>query len=512
MQNADLSAGLPALRVAGRVVERRMPFDRLRPSALRLRLEEAVSNVERQNAEQECNGKARAPQSRRSFRRARSALCILHLPALRVAGSAFCVRAFTLLEMLVVIGIIGMLAGLLASAVLYAHNLSIRTECQQNLNHIGQTVSMLVLSNNGLFPIGPPLSSSNTIAPLSNAYPRPQVTTPGGTTSNDFGFPWWARVFEQWEGDMGLLYAKNPNGTYFTDNGQVDANFNPNGFVLNAQLPPTMNGLRCRAGGALDGSSVANLFNSISYGINFDVKDAGIPNNTPPVPPREYCTWTTWSHSLAYNPGNVVLYNDVVYTCLLANTNSAPGQSNPDWQPTNYCPNFPNNLSTADMCPDQYRATEIQNPGAFILIAEASTQSYQSLTQPNLLPPQLLQQLPAWSAPAQYSVGDIVSFNGVVYTCTAPNSGSQPPASPNCWKPGYWTGGRISTAAISRGNSNSNPPSYPPSNAPIVGRHSGYANVLFADYHVEAVEIVPGQTTANMNINYNTPLWTLPGK
>jgi prepilin-type processing-associated H-X9-DG protein/prepilin-type N-terminal cleavage/methylation domain-containing protein len=406
--------------------------------------------------------------------------------------------AFTLVETLVVIGIIGILAGLLASAILYARNLSIRTECQQNLNHIGQTVSLLVLSNNGLYPIGPtperwwnssiwynpgdtvwdnatgyvcvvgnqnkepPNSYWMTVAPLSNAYPKPQVTTAGGTTSNDFGFAWWARVFEQWEGDMGLLFAKNANGTYVTNSSLEDANFNPNGFVLNAQLPngqlpPTMNGFRCRMGGALDGSSVANLFNSISYGINFDVKDA---NNMP------YC----------------------------ASSNSSP-----------YSPDFPNNLSTVDKYPDQYRATEIQNPGAFILISEASTQGIQWLPPPF---PQPLQ----WSASTAYAVWNIVRYNGVAYTCTAANSNCLPPNYPNDWKPGYLTGGRISMSypqgpGYQRGSSD-----MPPNNAPIVGRHSGYANVLFADFHVEAVQIVPGQTAANMNINYNTPLWTLPGK
>jgi prepilin-type processing-associated H-X9-DG protein/prepilin-type N-terminal cleavage/methylation domain-containing protein len=422
--------------------------------------------------------------------------------------------AFTLVETLVVIGIIGILAGLLASAILYARNLSIRTECQQNLNHIGQTVSLLVLSNNGLFPIGPPVNNTPSLAGsgLSNAYPKPQVTTAGGTTSNDFGFPWWARVFEQWEGDMGLLFAKNANGTYVTDSSFEDDNFNPIGFVLNAQLPkgqlpPTMNGFRCRMGGALDGSSVANLFNSISYGINFDVKDAGpLANNASPQP-RPYCASSPWSPSVLYKAGDVVLYNGAMYTCIAAESNYLAPTNTGVWQSSpNYSLDFSNNvLSTADKYPDQYRATEIQNPGAFILISEASTQGIQWLPPPF---PQPLQ----WSASTAYAVWNIVRYNGVAYTCTAANSNCLPPNYPNDWKPGYLTGGRISMSypqgpGYQRGSSD-----MPPNNAPIVGRHSGYANVLFADFHVEAVQIVPGQTTANMNINYNTPLWTLPGK
>jgi prepilin-type processing-associated H-X9-DG protein len=162
-------------------------------------------------------------------------------------------------------------------------------------------------------------------------------------------------------------------------------------------------------GGALDGSSVANLFNSISYGLNFDVKDFGVPANVPPIPPRPYC----------------------------ASSTSSP-----------YSPTFPSSLTTYDKQPDQYRTTEIHALSEFILISEANTQD------------------------------------------------------PN---PANWTGGRISMGAITRTGSDS-----PPNNAPIVGRHSGYANVLFADGHVDAIEIAPGQGPSR-DINMNTPLWTLPG-
>jgi prepilin-type processing-associated H-X9-DG protein/prepilin-type N-terminal cleavage/methylation domain-containing protein len=381
-----------------------------------------MQNAERrmQSAEQRGNGESRTLRNRRSFRTPHSALCTLH--------SALCTRAFTLIEMLVVIGIVGMLAAMVSSVIVYARNLSIRVECQQNLNHIGQTVGMLVLNNNGLFPIGPPLSSNNTIAPLSNAYPKPQASdTNPNIPPNNTGFPWWARVYEQWE-DMGLLFVKNANGlyTYATSGPTLDSNFNPNGHVLTAQLPLAMNAFHCRMAGALDGSSVANLFNSISYGINFDVKDAGPLATTPSTQPRPYC----------------------------ASSTSSP-----------YSPDFPNSLNAPDKQPDQYRATEIKNPGAFILISEANTQD------------------------------------------------------PN---PANWTGGRIWMGDTS-GNGNGyergpgdSPPYTLPSNLTnnpggIVGRHSGYANVLFADWHVEAIQVLPGSTNANLNINYNTPDWTLPG-
>ena len=104
----------------------------------------------------------------------------------------------------------------------------------------------------------------------------------------------------------------------------------------------------------------------------------------------------------------------------------------------------------------------------------------------------------------------MVSDNATGYVCVAGNTNSEPPNLN--WQPLPWTGGRISMAYPSGTGYQRGASDLPPYNAPIVGRHGGYANVLFADWHVEAIEIVPGQTTANLNINYNTPLWTLPGK
>ena len=273
--------------------------------------------------------------------------------------------------------------------------------------------------------------------------------------------------------------------------------------MLTAQLPQAMQVLHCRMGGALDGSSVVNLFNSISYGINFDVKDA---NNMP------YCRSSAWSSSAVYQPGDLATNNGVVYNSIAPNnSNHTPSTSPVWWQATGYSPLSLGSLGTADMNPDQYRATEIQNPSQFILISEATTQSPESLPQP--FPKPL-----GWLSSVAYIVGDIVSYNNVVYTCIAPNTSYEPAenlSSPHrYWKRGYWTGGRISM-----GDTTSNGTGYertstdsPPHNAPIVGRHGGYANVLFADWHVEAIQIVPGQTAANRNINYNTPLWTLPGR
>ncbi len=438
-------------------------------------------------------------------RAARSAISRPFRPCLHDSAIGNRQSAFTLVEMLVVMAIIAVLAGMLTGVIIYARNLALRAQCQQNLNHIGQTVSLLVLSNNGLYPIGPP---SNTIAPLSNAYPMSEASDTNPNVPNNSGFPWWARVFEQWEGDMGLLFVKNAAGVYATNGTQQDANFNPNSHMLTPQLPLSLNAFHCPAAGALDGSSVVNLFNSISYGINFDVKDAGPLAYYPSSLPRPYCANSPWSSSVAYNAGNVVSCNGAIYTCIAANSNYEP--PNPSyWQLSPYSLDFPNNLNTNDKQADQYRSTEIQNPGQFILISEATTLGIESL-------PQSFPQLPQWSSSVQYIAGDVVSYNGAAYTCIAGNNGNYPPpAYPNYWKPGYWTGGRIGISYPTGIGYQRSISDMPPSNAPIIGRHSGYANILFGDYHVEAVQItsVPGQVpSASLNINYDYPKWTLPGK
>ncbi len=428
--------------------------------------------------------KVQTAKSERGARSCRQSFSIFHFPLSTFHSRA----AFTLIEMLVVMAIIATLAGMLTGVILYARNLSIRVQCQQNLHQIGEAVSVLVLNNNGLCPIGPPVSSAYPSSGLSNAYPKPQASdnaTPNMLPNNS-GFPWWARVFEQWDVDMGELFAKDPaTGLYLTPTtAETDPSLNPNmvanltlpseGHVLNPQLPRAMQAFHCRMAGELDGSptnhlnpsdpnnwSVINLFNSISYGINFDVKDA---NNSP------YCSYSAWSSSVSYIPGAVVSYNGAFYNCIAANSNCQPSTNTGDWQVTSCSPDFPNNLSTADMDPDQYSSTEIQNPGQFILISEANTQGQEWIPAPS--------------------------------SHQSPTLGIPP-----------WTGGRISMGAIDRTHpTDASNVASPPYNAPIVARHSGFANVLFADWHVEAIQIIPGQTSATANINYNTPFWTLPGK
>ena len=147
------------------------------------------------------------------------------------------------------------------------------------------------------------------------------------------------------------------------------------------------------------------MSNSISYGINFDTR---LDDKDPPEE------------------------RDTPYRCV-------SGTSTLENPPTD----------ADDKKPDVLYATEIKEPGRFILLSEADTQG------------------------------------------------------PD---PAEWTGGRISMGAIVRDGSDT-----PPGNAPIPDRHNGYANVLFADMSIGVLDVdetVP--TDARRNVNANTPLWTLP--
>jgi prepilin-type processing-associated H-X9-DG protein len=236
------------------------------------------------------------------------------------------------------------------------------------------------------------------------------------------------------QGGLGLLFAKTKvqadtgldyycYQTYAPTAGTLDLALNPNGHVLTSQLPPTFKNLfHCGMAGTLatpnsmlnPAQNYVDFFNSISYGINFDVK---LANGTP-------------------------------YTCVATTATNYPALANP---PGSDSPPY---TAIQDMNPDPCYIADMKNPGAFILISEAYT-------------------------------------------------GEGPPIRPNPVPP-YWTGGRIAMQATEDLSSNLYHP------APIVGRHDGRANVLYGDLHVASEQAVSGGTQT-ININLNTPLWTLPG-
>ena len=292
--------------------------------------------------------------------------------------------AFTLIEMLVVMAIVGILAGLVGSAMVMARREAVRLECGENLHQIGIQLQSLLLADGSDYPALYE-NQNGDIVPVYGA----------GTWDGANGIPWWARLHEASAGAARLDL----------DDSTEDVLDLPN------QIPNSMKLFHCRAAPALlnpvsgntNAQNVVALDHSISYGLNFDVRR----DDNPATP--------------AYDP--------IPYEC---NAGASTLSVGPETLPN---PPTPQN----NRRPDHLRWGDIRKPAEFIIVSEADAE------------------------------------NG--------------------------TGGRIRCEATQDAGTDE---------APIVARHGGKANVLFADNHVQLLEVTVDAMHGPEDVNQMTRLWTLP--
>lgn len=292
-------------------------------------------------------------------------------------------RALTLVEMLVVIGLIGLLAAIVITAVVTARRFSQRVACQENLRQIGQAINQMALSSGGTLP----------------------------RLEDDHQIPWWANVYRNWEGSAPIdakTLSDDPANPAKYDNLQ-----------LPEQLPAGMKTFKCPNANPLDISSPDNLRRSMSYGLNFDVAYYSVDE-----PAHTNCP--SYKAGLSGKPYTTQRLTDPI-------TGALP--------------------CVHDKYADIYSLSQIPTPSTFILVSEAN-------------------------AGDKDTTGDDVPD---------------------------WTGGRIASDAIVRNSAD-----VPPGRCPIVPRHGGMANILYADGHVDLQRASTLMIGGDTNMVFSN--WTLTGE